>query len=89
MTLSACLVCRFAERASAGQVVCRLDDSTHETMHVCFSFVGLWINEMTTAAGRFSSCNASTTATNCPSGHKRTCCTTATNSTSDENRGKI
>lgn len=64
MTRSACLVCRFAKRASAGHVVCRLDDSTHETMHVCLSFVGLWINETTTAAGRFSSCSASTTATN-------------------------
>lgn len=50
MTLSACLVCRFAKRASAGQVVCRLDESTHETMHVCLSFVGLWISEATTAA---------------------------------------
>lgn len=69
MSLSACLVCRFAKRASEGQVGCRLDDSTHETMHVCSSFVGLWISEATTAAGRFSSCIASTTATNCLSGH--------------------
>lgn len=68
MSLSACLVCRFAKHASAGQVLCRLDESTHETMHVCLSFVGLWINESTTAAGRFSSCIASTTATNSPSG---------------------
>ncbi len=50
MSLSACLVCRFAKRARAGQVVCRLDDSTHETMHFCLSFVGLLINETTTAA---------------------------------------
>lgn len=54
MSLSACLVCRHAKRASAGQVVCRLDDSTHETMHVCRSFVGLWINETTTAAASVS-----------------------------------
>jgi len=70
MSLSACLVCRFAWRASAGQVVCRLDDSTHETMHVCLSFVGLLISEATTLAGRFQSCSASTTATNCLSGQK-------------------
>lgn len=70
MSLSACLVCRFAKRASAGQIVCRLDDSTHETMHVCLAFVGLWISEATTPAGRFSSCSASTTATNCLSGQK-------------------
>ncbi len=72
MTLSACLVCRFAKCASAGQVVCRLNDQTHETMHVCLSFVGLLISESMTTAGRFQSCCASTTATNCPSGQKPT-----------------
>ncbi len=45
MTLSACLVCRFAKCASAGQVFCRLNDQTHETMHVCLSFVALGITE--------------------------------------------
>lgn len=54
MSLSACLVCRFAKRASAGQVVCRLDDSTHETMHVCLAFVGLWISDATTLAASVS-----------------------------------
>lgn len=72
MSLSACLVCRFAKRASAGQVVCRLNDQTHETMHVCLSFVGLWISEAMTSAGRFQSCGASTTATFCLSGQKPT-----------------
>lgn len=71
MSLSACLVCRFVKHASVGQVVCRLDDSTHETMHVCLSFVGLWNNETATAAGRFSSCSASTTATNSTSDEKQ------------------
>lgn len=72
MSLSACLVCRFAKCASAGQVVCRLNDQTHETMHVCLSFVGLLISDAMTSAGRFQSCGASTTATNCPSGQKPT-----------------
>lgn len=72
MSLSACLVCRFAKCASAGQVVCRLNDQTHETMHVCLSFVGLCISDAMTSAGRFQSCGASTTATNCPSGQKPT-----------------
>ena len=74
MSLSACFVCRHAKRANAGQVACRLDGNEHETMHVCCSFVPTWMNEHLTAAGRFSSCSASTT---------------ATNSTSDEIRGQV
>lgn len=72
MTLSACLVCRFARCAQRGQVHCRLDELTHETMHVCLSFVPFLVSEYVAAPGRFSSCSASTTATNCPSGQKLT-----------------
>lgn len=72
MTLSACLVCKQARRAAPGLVECYNSGVSHPVMHVCLSFVPLWIAEDVVSHCEIQSCSASTTATNCPSGQKPT-----------------
>lgn len=45
MTLSACPVCKQARPASPGLVECHNSGFNHPVMHVCFSFVPLWMTE--------------------------------------------
>lgn len=65
--LSACLTCTHSRKSHFGSVVCTLSGDLHGVMHVCFSFECMGRREAAQAA--LPSCSASTTATNCPSGH--------------------
>lgn len=65
MSLSACLVCKQARRASAGLVECRNNGETHDTMHVCLSFLPLWISERSSVSGPGSYVIPGQTATGC------------------------
>lgn len=78
MSLSACLVCKQARRSAPGLIECYNSGFIHPVMHVCLSFVPLWIAEDVVSHRGFQSCSASTTATNSHSWEK-----------SDGNRGQI